>query len=160
MNTKLLLVVSLAAIAGCATIPAGPNVVVMPAAGKPFEVFVADDSLCRRFAELAPLRERLVAGCGSRSGDWSRRAWSGRSSWRREWPSLRLCRGRECRVRRGFHPATALRHRLHAMHVCQGESGSGCGPDRFRTARVYTASSASSELQTGTVTYDGISHAL
>lgn len=51
MNAKLLFVASLAVITGCATIPAGPNVVVMPAVGKPFEIFVADDAVCRRFAE-------------------------------------------------------------------------------------------------------------
>ncbi len=51
MNVKLLFLVLLAVLAGCATIPSGPNVVVMPAVGKPFEVFVADDNVCRQFAE-------------------------------------------------------------------------------------------------------------
>ncbi len=51
MKAKLLFPVLLAAITGCATIPAGPTVVVMPAPGKPFEVFVADDAVCRQFAE-------------------------------------------------------------------------------------------------------------
>ncbi|WP_374494383.1 hypothetical protein [Zoogloea sp.] len=37
-------------IAGCASMPDGPRVAVMPAPGKPFEVFVADDRLCRNFA--------------------------------------------------------------------------------------------------------------
>jgi hypothetical protein len=50
MNKKLLLVVSLMTIAGCATIPAGPTVMVMPAPAKPFEVFAADDAVCRQFA--------------------------------------------------------------------------------------------------------------
>lgn len=36
--------------AGCATVPTGPNVRVMPAAGKPFEVFQADNSVCMDFA--------------------------------------------------------------------------------------------------------------
>ena len=39
------------AVAGCATAPTGPRVAVMPAPGKPFEVFVAEDQLCRNFAE-------------------------------------------------------------------------------------------------------------
>ncbi len=40
-----------AVLAGCATAPTGPRVAVMPAPGKPFEVFVAEDQLCRSFAE-------------------------------------------------------------------------------------------------------------
>jgi len=38
-------------VSGCATIPAGPSVLVMPGAGKPFEQFQADDYVCRRWAE-------------------------------------------------------------------------------------------------------------
>ncbi len=38
------------ALAGCATAPTGPRVAVMPAPGKPFEVFVAEDRLCRNYA--------------------------------------------------------------------------------------------------------------
>jgi hypothetical protein len=40
----------LALLAGCANLPDGPRVAVMPAPGKPFDVFVADDRLCRNFA--------------------------------------------------------------------------------------------------------------
>lgn len=36
---------------GCTTnLPAGPRVAVMPAPNKPFEVFVAEDRLCRQYA--------------------------------------------------------------------------------------------------------------
>jgi len=38
------------AAAGCAQIPNGPSVAVMPPPGKPFELFVADDQLCRNWA--------------------------------------------------------------------------------------------------------------
>jgi len=38
------------ALTGCATAPEGPTVRVMPAPGKPFEVFVADDQYCRSYA--------------------------------------------------------------------------------------------------------------
>ncbi|HXY21235.1 MAG TPA: hypothetical protein VEI29_01025, partial [Burkholderiaceae bacterium] len=38
------------ALAGCAVMPEGPSVRVMPAPGKPFEVFVADDQYCRSYA--------------------------------------------------------------------------------------------------------------
>ena len=42
----LLLVLS-----GCATLPTGPSVNVMPAQGKPFETFQAEDATCRTWAE-------------------------------------------------------------------------------------------------------------
>ena len=47
--------VLLVLIAGCASMPDGPRVAVMPAPGKPFEVFVADDRLCRNFATTSEL---------------------------------------------------------------------------------------------------------
>ena len=42
---------SLVVLSGCATMPTGPSVMVMPPPGKPFEVFMADDSLCRQWAQ-------------------------------------------------------------------------------------------------------------
>lgn len=38
-------------VSGCATMPAGPSVLVLPGAGKPFEQFQADDYVCRQWAE-------------------------------------------------------------------------------------------------------------
>jgi hypothetical protein len=38
-------------VSGCATMPAGPSVLVLPGAGKPFEQFQSDDYVCRRWAE-------------------------------------------------------------------------------------------------------------
>jgi hypothetical protein len=37
-------------LSACAVIPTGPNVMVLPAPGKPFEVFQADDAACRQYA--------------------------------------------------------------------------------------------------------------
>ena len=37
--------------AGCATLPTGPSVHVMPADGKPFEQFQREDATCRQWAE-------------------------------------------------------------------------------------------------------------
>jgi len=49
---RSILLVSLAVIlAGCATMPTGPSVAVMPGPGKPFEVFQADDATCRQWAQ-------------------------------------------------------------------------------------------------------------
>ncbi len=39
-----------AVLAGCAQMPTGPTAHVMPGPNKPFEVFVADDRLCRDWA--------------------------------------------------------------------------------------------------------------
>ena len=35
---------------GCARMPAGPGVMVLPEPGKPFEVFQSDDAVCRQWA--------------------------------------------------------------------------------------------------------------
>ena len=52
MNVRFLVAgMTLALLAGCASVPSGPRVAVMPAPGKPFEVFVQDDRQCRAFAE-------------------------------------------------------------------------------------------------------------
>jgi hypothetical protein len=47
---SLLLLLTVTMLTGCATIPTGPSVMVMPGPGKPFEVFQSDDNLCRQWA--------------------------------------------------------------------------------------------------------------
>jgi len=37
-------------VSGCATVPTGPSVMVLPSQSKPFEQFQADDASCRQFA--------------------------------------------------------------------------------------------------------------
>jgi hypothetical protein len=37
-------------VAGCATAPSGPSVLVLPGTGKPFDQFQADDGACRAWA--------------------------------------------------------------------------------------------------------------
>jgi len=37
--------------AGCATVPAGPSVRTFPTPGKPYDLFLAEDSYCRQTAE-------------------------------------------------------------------------------------------------------------
>jgi hypothetical protein len=46
----LVLFVGAAALIGCATVPIGPSVMVLPAPGKSFESFQADDCACRQWA--------------------------------------------------------------------------------------------------------------
>jgi outer membrane lipoprotein SlyB len=52
MELKRSLVLCLAAVVlgGCATMPAGPSVRVLPETGKPFEAFQSDDAVCRQWA--------------------------------------------------------------------------------------------------------------
>jgi hypothetical protein len=38
-------------LSGCATMPPGPSVLVMPGNGKSFDAFQADDSVCRQWAQ-------------------------------------------------------------------------------------------------------------
>lgn len=46
----VLISLSLMAGAGCATVPTGPSVMVLPSTDKPFEVFQAEDAFCRQYA--------------------------------------------------------------------------------------------------------------
>lgn len=48
--TRLLALASPFVLAACTTIPDGPEVEVMPAPGKSFEVFAAEDARCRDWA--------------------------------------------------------------------------------------------------------------
>jgi hypothetical protein len=47
----VLSVLALIFLGGCATLPTGPSVNVLPAPGKPFEQFMAEDAQCRQWAE-------------------------------------------------------------------------------------------------------------
>ena len=53
MNRKqgVLLLFALVVLSACATMPTGPTVPVLPGPGKPFEVFQADDAVCRQWAQ-------------------------------------------------------------------------------------------------------------
>jgi hypothetical protein len=46
----IFLFLALLVLGGCATVPSGPSVMVLPPPGKPFEVFQADDIICRQWA--------------------------------------------------------------------------------------------------------------
>jgi peptidoglycan-associated lipoprotein len=46
-----LLFLVIAILGGCATMPTGPTVMVMPPPGKPFEVFAEEDTICRQWAQ-------------------------------------------------------------------------------------------------------------
>ena len=50
MRFMVAVIVVAALLAGCATIPAGPSVMVLPGSGKGFDQFQADDTVCRQWA--------------------------------------------------------------------------------------------------------------
>ena len=50
-NWSLLSLFALLAVGGCATLPTGPSVRVLPAPGKTFEQFQVDDAICRQWAD-------------------------------------------------------------------------------------------------------------
>ena len=66
--TKAPCFIVLAVLAGCASAPSGPRVAVMPAPGKPFEVFVAEDQLCRNYAQQSIGQSRNEAAAGNFAG--------------------------------------------------------------------------------------------
>ena len=49
-TTIFLAVIAMVAVGGCATVPTGPSVMVLPAPGKPFDEFQIDDSACRQWS--------------------------------------------------------------------------------------------------------------
>ena len=48
---RFLIILAVIAVSGCATMPPGPSVMVMPPPGKPFELFQMEDATCRQWAE-------------------------------------------------------------------------------------------------------------
>ena len=50
LKRGLLLCFALVSLGGCATMPTGPGVMVLPEPGKPFEEFQSDDAVCRQWA--------------------------------------------------------------------------------------------------------------
>ena len=52
-STVLAAVAALLALGACVTVPQGPTVMVMPGAGKTFDVFQADMGACRQFADVS-----------------------------------------------------------------------------------------------------------
>ena len=52
MNHRIIIFLFLALLVmgGCATIPKGPSVMVLPPPGKPFELFQVEDAICKQWA--------------------------------------------------------------------------------------------------------------
>ena len=70
--TSIFLSLALLSVVGCATVPRGPSVMVMPGSGKTFEEFQSDDAMCRQWAAqqigLSPqetINQNTVAGAAA-----------------------------------------------------------------------------------------------
>jgi hypothetical protein len=50
MRRRLLALLAALGLAGCATVPTGPSVMVLPGQGKSFEQFQADNAVCQQWA--------------------------------------------------------------------------------------------------------------
>ncbi|HJV65008.1 MAG TPA: glycine zipper family protein [Geomonas sp.] len=53
MTGKVIAFMVLMTVTGCATLPTGPSVRVLPGDGKPFEEFVKEDAVCKQWAARA-----------------------------------------------------------------------------------------------------------
>jgi uncharacterized protein YcfJ len=69
LSKSILGVAIVVALVGCASVPVGPSVAVMPGPGKPFDQFNADNAICKEFASqqlgVNPndvAREQVVTG--------------------------------------------------------------------------------------------------
>jgi hypothetical protein len=62
-NTSALLLAALST--GCATVPVGPSIAIMPGIGKSFEQFVAEDRACRAYADQSVGIDVNDAGVGN-----------------------------------------------------------------------------------------------
>jgi Glycine-zipper domain len=47
---RYMTLVAIVVLSGCATMPTGPSILVLPAAGKPIEIFHNEDMICRQWA--------------------------------------------------------------------------------------------------------------
>jgi Glycine-zipper domain len=45
-----IVLLGISVLSACVVVPTGPNVMVLPASGKPFEAFQADEAVCRQYA--------------------------------------------------------------------------------------------------------------
>ncbi|QEL57144.1 YMGG-like glycine zipper-containing protein [Chromobacterium paludis] len=70
MKTPYLLLLALPPLlAACATLPNGPTVAVMPAPGKPFEVFAQEEQQCRAYAAASLGTDNNQAAASNMAGN-------------------------------------------------------------------------------------------
>ena len=141
MRPNAILISVLVLLTGCAELPLGPSVAVMPAPGKPFDLFVSEESICRHYAEqqvgISPQQTAqnstatgAVAGTalGAAAGGAIGAAFGSPGPGAAVGAGTGLLTGSRGWCQRWLwsfvdHPA-ALRYCLPAMHVCQGQPDS------------------------------------
>ncbi len=68
MKVGVLILGFLLGLSGCTTMPQGPSVAVMPAQGKPFDLFQQEDAQCRAWARQSLGPDAAQAGAQSMLG--------------------------------------------------------------------------------------------
>ena len=141
MRPQAILISVLVFLTGCAGVPLGPSVAVMPAPGKPFDLFVSEESICRHYAEqqvgISPQQATqnstatgavagtaLGAAAGGAIGAVVWCSGTGRSRGRRYRFARRQCGWLEQWLWSYMDDSATLRYLLPAVHVRQGESNS------------------------------------
>ena len=121
---------------GCATIPSGPSVMVLPGSGKSFEQFQADDATCRQWASqqigTAPQEAAnqstaksavagtvIGAGLGAAIGAASGAAGTGAAIGAASGLLLGSAAGDQRRCGLGIRSAASLRYCIPTVHVFQ-----------------------------------------
>ncbi|VEB39990.1 Uncharacterised protein [Chromobacterium violaceum] len=134
MKTRYRMLLLPPLLAACATLPTGPTVAVMPAQGKPFDVFAQEEQQCRAYAAgsiggdsnqaaNASLAGNMalgtVAGAAAGALIGGNHQGAGSAPASACWPAPR--RRLQRRLRRLRFP-NPLQHRLLAVHVREGQS--------------------------------------
>ena len=152
-------------VSGCATVPIGPSVSVMPGTGKSFEQFQADDAVCRQWAaqQIGQTTQQTInqntvagaavgtvigAGLGAAIGAASGNPGIGAAHRSRKWSS---CRDRLRSTRRAglwLGDTASVRYSIYAMYVCQGQPGSGCCGTGSSLQDYATATTAGPSIRT------------
>ena len=149
------LLTSAVLLGGCAPVPTGPSVMVLPGLGKSFEQFNADDAVCRQWGTPgygndswgSCRSERCGERCrrhrrggrrwrGNRRGSGGSR--DGRGSRRRRWSARGLSSRGQRRAIFRAGSAMAIRHVVSTVHVREGP------PDSWSSLRISGRVGASS----------------
>ena len=142
VSRRIIAAVLVAALAaGCATVPAGPSVAVMPGSTKSFEQFQADDGTCRQWAESqagnpsgtaaentaigAVIGTLIGAGLGAAIGAAAGNPGAGAAIGAGVGVLGGTASGANAGLLCGRHRPAALRHRLSAVHARQGQPDPG-----------------------------------
>jgi outer membrane lipoprotein SlyB len=124
-------------LAGCVTMPMGPSVMALPGSGKTFDQFQADDAVCRQWADRQtglPPQEianqntatgavagtAIGAGLGAALGAAAGNAGAGAAIGAASGLLIGTSAGANAGQAYGWDAIAAIRHRVSAVHVCQG----------------------------------------